>query len=347
MNGLDAAEHIRSQDATRDLPIVMISAYAGKEEEARCSAIGVNVFLPKPITASSLFDAIIEAQGVNTHIPPKAAVTPLEMEFAGVRALLAEDNETNQMVATELLSRLGIELDIADNGRKAVAMAREHKGRYAAILMDMQMPEMDGLEATRVLRADPEFRNLPIIAMTANAMRQDLEACLAAGMNDHIVKPIDRGVMAATLRRWLPRNAAVEAGPAIQKGDAVSETSQANPAVPEVTSRLPVLEGVEIETALKRLGLPFESLRKMLIRFADAQKKTLENIRAAVLANDSAAAAAQAHALAGAAGNLGADKLREAAKALEKVGREGQTNLGELLSVVEQRRKWSSTPSSY
>ena len=111
----------------------------------------------------------------------RVADVTTEREFEGLCALLAEDNEANQMVATELLARLGIELDIAGNGRLAVEMAHQNSGRYAAILMDMQMPEMDGLEATRALRADAEFANLPIIAMTANAMRHDLDACLAAG----------------------------------------------------------------------------------------------------------------------------------------------------------------------
>ena len=106
-----------------------------------------------------------------------------------MKALLAEDNEANQMVATELLSILGIELDIANNGREAVEMARANPGAYACVLMDMQMPEMDGLEATRAIRDDPAFRDLPIIAMTANAMKRDLDACLAAGMNDYVTKP--------------------------------------------------------------------------------------------------------------------------------------------------------------
>lgn len=124
MNGLDAAERIRSRAETRALPIVLISAYAGKEEEARCAELGVNVFLRKPITASSLFDAVVESQGARVHAVRRGLDAPLEREWDGVRALLAEDNEANQMVASELLARLGIELDIASNGREAVEMAR-------------------------------------------------------------------------------------------------------------------------------------------------------------------------------------------------------------------------------
>ena len=192
LDGLEAAARIRARDETRALPIVLMSAYAGKEEEARCAELGVNVFLHKPITASSFFDALTEAEGAQVQVRRRAADAPLDREFVGVRVLLAEDNPANQMVASELLSRLGIELDIANNGREAVEMVRAEPARYVAILMDMQMPEMDGLAATRALRADPHFRDLPIIAMTANAMKTELDACLVAGMNDHVIKPIDR-----------------------------------------------------------------------------------------------------------------------------------------------------------
>jgi signal transduction histidine kinase/CheY-like chemotaxis protein/HPt (histidine-containing phosphotransfer) domain-containing protein len=328
MNGLDAARRIREQKETQSLPLVLISAYAGKEEEARCSELGVNVFLPKPITASSLFNAIVEAQGLHIHVQRHSSDTALEKEFDGTVALLAEDNEANQMVATELLSRLGIELDIASNGREAIEMARTNQGRYAAILMDMQMPEMDGLEATRVLRSDPAFRDIPVIAMTANAMRQDLDACLEAGMNDHITKPIDRTALVTTLRRWLPRGKPASATQTARGQARPTEAPQPGP---------PVLEGIEVEAALQRLGLPFESLRRMLIRFAAGQQKTLEDLRAAVRAGDASGTAAHAHALAGSAGNLGADSLREAAKSLEKAARLNSTNLESLFGEVDQR----------
>ncbi len=326
MDGIEAAARIRERAETKSLPIIVISAYAGKEEEARCAETGVNVFLPKPITASSLFNSLVEAQGAKVHAVRRALDVPLDREFVGVRALLAEDNEANQMVALELLSRLGIELDVADDGREAVEMARGNPGRYAAILMDMQMPEMDGLEATRVLRADPAFRDVPIIAMTANAMKQDLDACLAAGMNDHITKPIDRTAMLATLRRWLPRNV----------GQADSESTSSRPTPAPTGDAVPVLEGINVADTLSRLGLGFDSLRRMLVRFADSQGKTLEDLRASVAKGDVTAATRYAHAMAGAAGSLGAEALRAAAKALEHAGREGRRDLQDLLHRVNE-----------
>jgi HPt (histidine-containing phosphotransfer) domain-containing protein len=189
----------------------------------------------------------------------------------------------------------------------------------------MQMPEMDGLEATRVLRAESACRDLPILAMTANAMKRELDACLDAGMNDHITKPIDRQALLATLRKWLPKGADRAA-------------SSATPPQPYELNRdqTPLLEGIDVQGALDRLGLEFASLRKILIRFADGQGRTLDELRAAVARRDPAAAARHAHAIAGAAGNLGATQLRAAAKALEVTARDGRGDLGQLLGEVDE-----------
>src|SRR5262245_8117242 len=292
MNGLDAAARIRAREQTRTLPIVLISAYAGKEEEARSAAIGVNVFLPKPITASSLFDAVVAAQGARMHAARRALDAPLEREF-DARVLLAEDNEADQMVAKARLSRLGIELEMAGNGREALEMVQAAPTRYSAVLMDVQMPEMDGLAATRALRADPALKQLPIIAMTANAMKADLQACLDAGMNDYVNKPIDRKL----LRKTLPRLPPVSSAP-----PAAAEEAPGPPARPATP-----LDGINVAGALQRLGIEQASLEVMLVRFAPSQRATLEALRAAVGAGDAAAAARHAHAIAGSAGNLGAD----------------------------------------
>jgi|RhiMethySRZTD1v2_1073278.scaffolds.fasta_scaffold12033_3 two-component system, sensor histidine kinase and response regulator len=343
MNGLDAATRIRAGGETNALPIVLISAYAGKEEEARCAALGVNVFLPKPITASSLFDAIVEAEGARQHVARRSIDAPLEQEFDAL-VLLAEDNEANQMVATEILSRLGIALEIADNGREAVEMVRAAPDRYAAVLMDMQMPEMDGLAATRALRA--EKYTLPIIAMTANAMKADLDACIDAGMNDHVTKPIDRKTLVQTLRRWIrpAREAAGAHGlrpeggsDAAFAGVASSLGAPGSPSRSHSEARPTGLEGIDVAGSLDRLGLDFGTFRRMLVRFADGQGATLDALRTAVASSDRAAVAAHAHAIAGASGNLGADGLRAAAKALERAAREGGTDFVPLLDELERR----------
>ncbi len=336
IDGLRAAERIRARDQTRSLPIVMISAYAGKEEEARCAELGVNVFVRKPVTTSSLFDAIMESQGVRVHSVRRGLDTPLEREFAGVRALLAEDNEANQMVAIELLGRLGIELDIAGNGREAIQLAEAAPARYQAILMDMQMPELDGLAATRALRADPRFATVPIIAMTANAMKADLDACLAAGMNDYVTKPIDRRALVATLRRWLPAQPTPAVATLVSPTEPVaSSASSASPAAGRESES--VLEGIDVHGTLQRLGIDRATLERMLLRFAEGQQEVVNALRAAVIAGDGVMAARHAHAIAGASGNLGADGLRSAAKALEQSAREGRIDLSGLLAAVEER----------
>jgi two-component system sensor histidine kinase/response regulator len=319
MSGIDAAWKIRKSPLTRDLPIILMSAYADREEEARCRDVGINAFLSKPITQSSLYDAIAEARGLREVSRLKKQASDVVPQFAGTRVLLAEDNETNQFVALELLGRLGIELEIATNGAEVIEMIRAKP--YAAVLMDIQMPEMDGLEATRQIRQDPAFEHLPIIAMTANAMKADVNAALAAGMNDFLSKPIEQAALVASLRRWLP--AAYTAATAVtrEKSIAASVTDGAAP--------LPVLEGIDLAGTIHRLGIPFGRLRPVLLRFSD-QRKTIEDLRVAVDAKDSQEARRQAHALAGAAGNLGADQLHEAAKNLElaaAAGNPGWTGL--------------------
>jgi CheY-like chemotaxis protein/HPt (histidine-containing phosphotransfer) domain-containing protein len=331
IDGLAAAARIRGAANTRKLPLILMSAYAGKEEESQCCELGVNAFLPKPITRSSLYDAILVATGHTLQATRHASPAALTAHFGGARVLLAEDNEANQFVAQELLGRLGIELEIAQNGNAAVAMARQ--GNFAAILMDMQMPEMDGLEATRRIRQDPALRNLPIIAMTANAMKADEEACLAAGMNAFLSKPIDRLALVQTLRQWLPKGSEIIArtSDATRAGEPKSE-SQA-----EV---LPDLEGIDLAGTIRRLGTPFAALCPIYLRFADGQRKLLETLRSAVIAGDADATRRDAHAIAGAAGNLGADPLRHAAKALELAAKEGRSDRAGLLKrLLDEAQK--------
>jgi len=345
MNGLEAATRIRALEQTRDLPVIVMSAFAGKEEEAKCKEAGVNAFLLKPITPSSLCGAILEAMGLDSGASQPEADAGTVNEFAGVRILLAEDNVTNQFVALELLGGLGIELEIAVNGSEAVEMA--HNKRYDAILMDMQMPEMDGLEATRRLRAEPAFRDLPIIAMTANAMKADVEACLAAGMNDFVSKPVERPALVQSLRRWLrpgDRGQRREgrsrvASDRAKDMDADREIPAASSMVMSSSSAPILLEGIDVAGAVSRLGLPFERLKYLLLRFADGQQVTLRKLQAAAGAGDVSEARLHAHSLAGAAGNLGADDLRQAAQRLELAAEQGHMDLKELLRQVDERAR--------
>lgn len=322
INGLDFAQWLRQRPGTRSTGIIIISAYAGKEEEASCLDAGVNAFLPKPITASSLFDTILEIRGFRQATVKAGGDSSFDRNiFHGALVLLAEDNEANQLVASSLLARLGIKLDIAKNGVEAVRMADEKP--YEAILMDMQMPEMDGLEATRRIRANPRHARLPIIAMTANAMKSDMEACLQAGMNDFVSKPIDRAALQNALKRWV----AMREGPAVVEGGLDLSDSAPAPALPSTP-------GVDIVDTIRRLGIDFESLLPLYRRFHRTIAGQVDAIRKAVEAGNRDQSSREAHALAGASGNLGMNALRERAKALETAAKGAGGDLSALMEAV-------------
>ena len=244
---------------------------------------------------------------------PPALTSAGAGEFTGLRVLLAEDNEANRFVATELLSRLGFEIDVVVDGVQAVRMALAKS--YACVLMDVQMPEMDGIEATRRIRGDPKAAALPIIAMTANALNGDEEAFLAAGMNDYVAKPIDRNALLAALRRQLGRKPARE--------------------VPGVTAPQPSIPGVDMQGAYARLGVSRETLERLLARFAEGLPRGLAVLAAAVAARDHDAVRLHAHSLSGSAGTLAVDRLRWAAAALEAAGRARRGPLDELFAAVD------------
>lgn len=329
MNGIEAARAIRSNALTRDIPLILTSAYAGREEEGQALAAGVNVFLPKPITASSLLDAVAEALGLSTR--KSSASSKLQGPiFLGQRVLLAEDNEANQFVAREVLGALGLEIDIAENGVEAVAMAQ--RGHYSAILMDMQMPVMDGLEATRILRAEPILCRLPIIALTANAMKSDMDACKAAGMDDFLSKPIERASLVHVLKRWISCST-VPSSPGDSLNLPADETTDRK--IAPAAAEGPTLDGLDIPGTVRRLGLPLDRLIPMFLRFADGLPKMLADIQGAVAIGDANSVAKTSHALAGASGNLGAERLRAACKAMEAAAREKAADFSRLLSPVE------------
>ena len=195
----------------------MVSAFASENEEDEAKALGVSDFLHKPITASLVFDALARqfdksysAQAIQGG-QKEGDEAEAERRLRGVRILMAEDNEANQFVAEELLSAVGARLDIADNGREALEKLEVNLD-YDAVLMDMQMPVMDGLTAAREIRRRWPECQIPIIALTANAMKGDMERCLKAGMNDYVSKPIDRKDLIMALTRWIESKPRSERG---------------------------------------------------------------------------------------------------------------------------------------
>ena len=304
-DGIEVLRQLRQQPKTSKLPVIMLSGFATADEEKKAAQLGASAFLPKPITPSFLFDAIAqtfnEGYRADTTWREKDTESPVaENRLRGVRVLMAEDNDANQIVARELLEAVGINLDIVDNGKQALdRLSVSHN--YDLVLMDMQMPEMDGIATTKEIRKLGPESDIPIIALTANAMKGDKQHCLDAGMNDFVSKPIDRDQLFATLCRWVPETA---------NGTDVSHTDASE-------ENIPVLEGIDVQDALSRLRLPWTVIQKLLIRFADVQPPLRDSLGEALDAGDFKAARDYAHSIVGAAANLSVEELRVRARELE------------------------------
>jgi signal transduction histidine kinase/CheY-like chemotaxis protein len=241
----------------------------------------------------------------------------------GARLLLVEDNEINQQVAEGLLARVGISLNIVHNGQQAVEAV--HSDAFDGVLMDMQMPVMDGLEATRLIRADTQFHDLPIIAMTANAMPGDREKCLEAGMNDHVSKPVDPNQLYATLIRWIRKsqiNAAEHLSPSLVAGA-------------EAMLDFTGLPGIDVADGLRRVAGDQSLYGKILCKFQTSQAGVLQGIRTALAADDRQQAVQLAHALKGVAGSVGANVLYHTVSKLESVLQSDSPIDPDLLSEAE------------
>jgi two-component system, sensor histidine kinase and response regulator len=208
MSGIELAGTIRATPALRDVRLVMLTSTG--DHRARARELGISAYLTKPVRRARLLEAVAEAAAGE---PPPTAPSPQPRRTASaspsaVRVLVVEDNEVNQLVADTMLAKRGYVVDVADNGREALAMIAE--GDYAAVFMDCQMPEVDGYEATAQIRArERDGERLPVIAMTAHAMKGDRERCLAAGMDDYLSKPLRPEELDAVLERWLGRPCAI------------------------------------------------------------------------------------------------------------------------------------------
>jgi len=308
MDGLQLTRIIHQMEQDKKLsrmPVVIMATAFSKDQLLReAQGVQLDAVLAKPVMPSALFDTIVSLQGGKMHAHAKSIdheLNRLSATLHGAHVLLVEDNEINQMVASEFLENAGLKVSVATNGQEALDAIRG--GHFDAVLMDLQMQVMGGFEATRLIREDPRFNNLPVIAMTASVMAQDKEACYAAGMNDHVAKPIMPEQLIATLSRWIKREAAVTSiafKPADERA--------------ELPDRLP---GFDLDRALALLNGNRSLLKKLLLqfseKFADAEAKLDQLVRA----NKTSDAAAFAHSIKGASGNLGAMALYDATQSLE------------------------------
>ena len=323
LDGLQIIREIRRVPELEYLPIILLLPRED-DDEAEAYALGANSVLIKPTTSSSLFDAVMQVFGHPNK--PQAWRKPETEEpeslaaVHGRRILLVEDDETNQLVAQTLLEGAGLSLDIASNGAQGVEMASQ--GNYDALLMDIQMPGMDGFEAVSAIRAKGgqfEYDQLPIIAMTAHALEGDREKILASGFNDYVAKPVDVNLLHRVLLKWLKPATDEAAGPAAPSGYAKVKTiktaiKRGRPAAADRQAREGLLDR---HGALERLGFNQPLYTRLLQEVFKNHANTAKVIEKAIQEKDIPRAHRMAHALKGVAGQIGATDLREASLQLE------------------------------
>jgi len=307
MDGIDTLKRIRGDPELPTPPVLMMTAFGREEVMQQAENLGVAGFLIKPIKMSVLFDTLMGVFGANSDGPAadagEAADMPVRGRLRGAKVLVVEDNRINRQVATELLTSAGLRVETAENGKAALAAVQ--KGDYDAVLMDIQMPEMDGYEATRVLRRDFGRRDLPIIAMTAHALKGDREKCLAAGMNDYVAKPIDREELLTVLSQWAAPKPGREEG---EKGPDPGE--------------LPGVPGIDVAAGVNRVSGNRPLFLKILSSFAEEYSAVSSTVREALDRGDVHEALREVHTVKGVAGNISARGLASAALELESALRE-------------------------
>jgi two-component system sensor histidine kinase/response regulator len=314
LDGIATAERLRDMKLAKPPLVIMVTAYGRDDLATSAGKAGIRDIVAKPVTASSLFDSLITTLANAKEVGLPALASPAASHadeeslaaLAGARVLLVEDNELNQEVALSLLAETRLIIDVADNG--AIALDKLATTDYDLVLMDMQMPVMDGITATLEIRKQPRFANLPVVAMTANAMAADREHCLAAGMNDHLPKPIDPDALLAVLQRWIKghRNAAAAPTQPSSAGEGTLATALAG------------IVGLDVAAGL-RLARNRESLYLKLLRiYISSQQDFVVQIDAALDRGDRTTAIRLAHTLKGVSGQIGAETVRALAQVLER-----------------------------
>ena len=309
MDGIETTKLIQTNSNLKQIPtVIMVTAYGREEATNAAVDVDLSCFLTKPVTPSALLDSIMLAMGREVSADSRVKAQQHEMstdirKLAGAKILLVEDNEFNQELALELLTSKGLLVDLANNGVEALEMIQQ--ASYDGVLMDCQMPEMDGYEATRQLRQSLKLTQLPILAMTANAMAGDRDKVLDAGMNDHIAKPINVNEMFSTMARWITPTNPVDFD--------TSETQEKGsvdviPEIPHVDTDV----GLNISQGNTKLYL------RLLRKFADTEASFPQRFENALENNVLEECERHAHTLKGLAGSIGAKELQTRALNLEQ-----------------------------
>lgn len=307
LDGLQAFEAFKSIAGVNLPPVLFThSPLMPTQRKEKARELGIQHFISKPIKQSPLLNIIMEIFGCEP-LQDTAATVDAEYidDFVDVSVLLVEDNPINQRVATEMLARAGIRVDSADNGLSAISSIK--KNCYDAVLMDVQMPEMDGLEVTRIVRSELNMQDLPIIALTAHNMTGDRDRCLDAGMNDYLPKPIDRLALFQTLKKNIESKG----------GQFDCMPGAFTPADPQIPAFALSVPGLDVVDGLTRLGGDWDLYMDVLKEYCDHYRDFLTEVKKLLADKDFATARRRAHALKGAAANVSADNLSAAALQLE------------------------------
>ena len=333
MNGIEASKRIKNHPGLSKIPtIIMVTAYGREEIMRQAGNLGLEGFLIKPISPSVLFDAIMQAFS-RKEFESASKGAPADRVYEeckgirGAKILLVEDNEINQQVARELLEGVGLIVTIAGNGHEALRVLQGES--FDAVLMDIQMPGLDGYQTTFEIRKDERFAALPIIAMTAHAMAGDQEKCIDAGMNDYVSKPIDPEKLFSALVRW------IEPGERIVPDHIKAEARET---LSEDECRpLPDLPGISVRSGLAKVAGDRKLYRKLLDKFRLNHGEAANEIGNALNAGDQESAARITHTIKGLAGTIGAQDLHLAAATLDTALRQGETeNVQEFLNVFSE-----------
>ena len=335
MDGFAVVARLRANPSLAGAVIMMLSSAGQLEDAARCRALGVSLYLTKPVKQSDLLDAILTALGTApVTVRPRPALPEAARRAPHpLRLLLAEDNPVNQRLAVRLLEKWGHQVVVAANGRKAVAAWG--KEAFDAILMDVQMPEMGGFEATAAIRAgEPGTgRHTPIIAMTAHAMTGDRERCLKAGMDDYVTKPIDQKRLFAVLEKMVPAPASIS--PLMLPAESADSANVNEFAAPDSAGATPAPDFVfDPSVVLNRVDGDRELLREVVMLFFEDTPKLLTEMRAAIDRGDARALERAAHTLKGSISNFGVPSAVAPALRLEQMARAGE--LAPALAAWEQ-----------
>jgi two-component system sensor histidine kinase/response regulator len=338
MGGVEVAHAIRALSLPRQPHLCLVTTFGREHLFAEAKTQGIESLLVKPISASVMFDHLMRVIGPPAAQDTKADLTASAVRrninlkpLRGARVLLVEDNEINREVATEMLEDIGVVVMTAENGQRALDLLGA--GSFDLVLMDVQMPVLDGIAATMAIRTMPALNALPVIAMTANAMAEDRQRCLDAGMNDFVAKPIDPDQLWRALLRWAPRRPEAS-GEGV--ADADGAAAEMVPTVTGLVLPWPV-DGLDTVTGLHRcLGKP-DFYRSLLQQFVDRQAHICYQIEQALDAAQWERAQRLVHTLKGVAGTLGAVQLQALAEALEgaiAVARSGSMDPASLRQQV-------------